>query len=59
MPWVAVDLRVQVYKRDHLRRVAVQSTSLYTYRNKTRTCLSHAKNVYDDTIITESDNKAK
>ena len=49
MPWITVDLREQMYKRDHLRRVAIRSKSPGNYqnyrvqRNKTRTCLRNAK----------------
>ena len=65
MPWITVDLREQMYKRDHLRRVAIRSKSPSNYqnyrvqRNKTRTCLRNAKKDYYDTIIRESANTPK
>ena len=63
--WITVDLRKQMYKRDHPRRVATRSKSPIDYqnyrvqRNKTRTCLRNAKQDYYDTVIRESANKPK
>ena len=63
MPWITVDLREQLYKRDNLRRVEVRSKLPSAYqnyrvqRNKTITCVRQAKHDYYDTAIKESANK--
>ena len=54
-----------MYKRDHLRRVAIRSKSPSDYqnyrvqRNKTRASLRNAVKDYYDTVIRESANKPK
>ena len=60
MPWITVDLRDQMYKRDHLRRVAVCSKSPSDYQNyRVQRNKNLLKSEYYDTVIKESADKPK